>query len=242
MENMVNVSLTKELTIHKQNAPKPHKLFISHSSKDKPYMVALTKMLEKIGMPNGSFVCTCVPGYGIPGGAKIFDWLRDQFLTCDLRVLFALSHNYYNSAACLNEMGAGWVTKSNETLLLLPGFNSSDIQGCIDPREIGISFSMEDDELKHRLNEFKDVLVMEHQLSPITQTNWERTRDEFVREVREIDQFRNLNQDGVVRTDKKTNEFKKWNQNKIVSTAKEKDEFKHEGPSNGIEESRISIL
>ena len=60
---------------------KPHKLFISHSSKDKEYMEALAEMLEDIGMPDGSFVCTSVPGHGIPGGAKIFDWLRDQFLT-----------------------------------------------------------------------------------------------------------------------------------------------------------------
>ena len=143
---------------------KPHKLFISHSSKDKEYMEALVEMLEDIGMPDGSFVCTSVPGHGIPGGSKIFDWLREQFLTCDLRVLFALSQNYYNSAASLNEMGAAWVTKASDTLLLLPGFSFSDIQGCVDPREMGISFGMEEAELKHRLNEFKDALISEHHL------------------------------------------------------------------------------
>lgn len=165
---------------------KPHKLFISHSSKDKPYLEALAEMLEDIGMPDGSFVCTSVPGHGIPGGAKIFDWLRDQFLTCDLRVLFALSHNYYDSAASLNEMGAAWVTKSTDTLLLLPGFGFSNIQGCIDPREMGISFGMAEDELKHRLNELKDTLIVEHQLPMISQARWERHRDKFIRTVREI--------------------------------------------------------
>lgn len=45
---------------------KPHKLFISHSSKDKEYMDALVELLEDIGMPDGSFVCTSVPGHGIP--------------------------------------------------------------------------------------------------------------------------------------------------------------------------------
>ena len=129
---------------------KPHKLFISHSSKDKPYMEALSEMLEDIGMPDGSFVCTSVAGHGIPGGAKIYDWLRDQFLKCDLRVLFVLSRNYYESAASLNEMGAAWVTKVSDTLLLLPGFDFSDIKGCVDPREMGISFGMDDDELTVR--------------------------------------------------------------------------------------------
>lgn len=165
---------------------KPHKLFISHSSKDKDYMVALAELLEDIGMPDGSFVCTSVPGHGIPGGAKIFDWLRDQFLTCDLRVMFALSHNYYGSAASLNEMGAAWVTKATDTLLLLPGFGFDDIEGCVDPREMGIGFSMDDAELKHRLNEFKDTLIAEHGLPSITQARWDRHRDKFIKAVREI--------------------------------------------------------
>ena len=149
-------------------------------------MEALAEMLEDIGMPDGSFVCTSVPGHGIPGGAKIFDWLRDQFLTCDLRVMFALSHNYYASAASLNEMGAAWVTKATDTLLLLPGFGFSDIQGCVDPREMGISFGMEEAELKHRLNEFKDTLISEHHLPAVTQARWERHRDKFIKTIREI--------------------------------------------------------
>lgn len=165
---------------------KLHKLFISHSSKDKEYMEALAEMLEDIGMPDGSFVCTSIPGHGIPSGAKIFDWLKDQFLKCDLHVMFALSHNYYRSAASLNEMGAAWVTKTTDTLLLLPGFGFDDIQGCVDPREIGISFEMDDTELQHRLNEFKDALIREHNLPAITQARWERHRNKFIKTVRDI--------------------------------------------------------
>ncbi len=177
---------TAERELNGAKKEKQHKLFISHSSKDKEYMNALTEMLEDIGMPDGSFVCTSVPGHGIPGGADIFDWLRDQFITCDLRVLFALSHNYYDSAPSLNEMGAAWVTKATDTLLLLPGFKFSEIEGCINPREMGISFGAEDEELKHRLNEFKDTLIVEHHLQPITASRWERHRDRFIKAVREI--------------------------------------------------------
>ena len=101
---------------------KEHKLFISHSSDDKDYMTALVEMLESIGMTNDSLVCTSVSGYGIPEGDDIYDWLREQFVNCDLRVLFALSNNYYNSEACLNEMGAAWITKATYSMLLLPGF------------------------------------------------------------------------------------------------------------------------
>jgi len=105
---------------------------------------------------------------------------------CDLRVLFALSHNYYSSAASLNEMGAAWVTKVADTLMLLPGFGFGDIQGCVDPREMGISFEMDDAELQHRLDEFKDLLIREHNLPSITQARWERHRNKFIKTVRNI--------------------------------------------------------
>ena len=184
VERVTGPSITKEM--HNTTQDKPHKLFISHSSKDKAYMKALTEMLEDIGMPDESFVCTSIPGHGIPGGTKIFDWLRDQFLSCHLRVLFALSHNYYESAPCLNEMGAAWVTKATDTLLLLPGFSTNDIKGCIDSQKMGICFSTSDDELKHRLNEFKDTLLYEHKLPNITQARWERHRDKFIAAVRNV--------------------------------------------------------
>ena len=187
IEPMINVDQKQLQKIDS----KPHKLFISHSSDDKEYMVALVELLEDIGMPEGSFVCTTIPGYGIPGGEKIFDWLRDQFLECDLRVLFALSHNYYDSPACLNEMGAAWVTKASDTLLLLPGFDFGNIRGCIDPREMGISFGMPDDELKHRLNEFKETICDEHHLPSIIPARWERHRDKFIARVLEIATERN---------------------------------------------------
>lgn len=165
---------------------KPQKVFISHSSYDKAYVEALVELLEDLGMPDGSIVCTSVPGHGIPGGAKIYDWLRNQFLTCDLRVVFALSKNYYNSPASLNEMGAAWVTKATDTLILLPGFDFSDIRGCIDSTEVGMKIDGDEEELKHRLNEFKDTIISEHGLSNMTLARWERTRNRFIASVQEI--------------------------------------------------------
>lgn len=169
---------------------KPRKVFISHSSKDKEYMIAFVELLEDIGMPDESIVCSSVPGHGIPGGTKTFVWLREQFLQCNLRVIFALSHNYYNSAASLNEMGAAWLTKATDTLLLLPGFDFDDIKGCVDSTEIGIKLDGADDELNHRLDELKDTLVSEYSLAQFSGSRWERRRGEFVDKVREIAQRR----------------------------------------------------
>lgn len=165
---------------------KQHKVFISHSSEDKDYMVAFVELLEDIGMPDGSIVCTSVPGHGIPGGAKIYDWLREQFTDCDIRVIYALSKNYYASPASLNEMGAAWVTKASSNLMLLPGFHFDDIRGCIDRTEVGIELAGEESELKYRLDELKDVILSEHSLPAITSARWERHRDGFIRAVNEI--------------------------------------------------------
>lgn len=83
-------------------------------------------------------------------------------------------------------MGATWIVHTSYDLLLLPGFDFKDIEGCVNSRKIGISFSTDDEELKHRLNEFKDTLVSEYELQPIRDIRWEHYRDQFIRKVKEI--------------------------------------------------------
>lgn len=180
-----HITVTEAEEKIKSMQDKPHKIFISHSSKDKEYVKFFAALLEDIGLPEGSIICTSVPGYGIPGGQKIYDWLRDQFLKCELRVVYALSQNYYDSPASLNEMGAAWVTKSTDTILLLPGFSFSDIDGCVDKTKLGISLGGDKDELKFRLGELKDTLIAEFGLRPISDIKWERHRDEFIKKIDE---------------------------------------------------------
>ena len=81
---------------------KKNKVFISHSNKGVEIVKAFVELLEDIGMPEDSIVCTSVPGYGIPGGKKIYEWLREQLLKYDIWMVFMLSYNYYASVASLN--------------------------------------------------------------------------------------------------------------------------------------------
>lgn len=155
------------------NSQMENKILISHASDDQEYMELLIKLLETLRFPNGTIICSSIPGYGIPGRKKIYEWLKEQFLTCNLHVIFALSYNYYASAACLNEMGATWVTKSSSMLFLLPGFGFDKIRGCVDATEVGISIDSKDAELKHRLNELKNSLLTEFSLEPIEDIRWE---------------------------------------------------------------------
>lgn len=162
------------------------KVFVSHATKDVGYVKAIVELLEDIGLTEMQMVCSSIPGYGIPFGEDIYDWLRKQFQNCELHVLFVLSKNYYSSAACLNEMGAAWVLRQGYDSILLPGFEFSDIRGAVNPNQISIKLDGDEATLKHHLNELKDKIVNEFGLHAPSASKWERHRDAFVEQIRKM--------------------------------------------------------
>lgn len=163
---------------------KEKKIFISHSSKDIDYVVKFVDLLENIGLKEQEIICSSVPPYCIPLRNKVYDWLVDKFQNYELHVIYMLSHNYYNSAASLNEMGAAWAMKQDWTAILLPGFGFEEIRGCIDSTQIGIKLDDADSSaLKFRLEELKNVLTSEFGLRSLSNTVWERKRDKFLDEI-----------------------------------------------------------
>ena len=172
---------TMVVTPNSSELIKSKKVFISHSSGDRKYVKNICELLEDIGLGQDQIFCSSIPGYDIPVGQNIYDYLRSEFIDNDLTVLFILSENYYNSVPCLNEMGAAWVLKTNHISILLPGFNFHDVKGAIDPRDIAIS--IDDEDLSFRLNDFKDSLIEMLDLSDIKNSIWERYRQNFINNV-----------------------------------------------------------
>lgn len=162
---------------------KEKKLFISHATRDIAYVKPLVDLLEDIGLTEEQMVCSSIPGYGIPLGEDIYDWLSNQFQSCDLHVLFILSDNYYGSAACLNEMGAAWVLRTRYDSILVPGFEFRDIKGAVNLNQISIKLDSDESTLKQHLNELKDKLVTEFGLYMPSASKWERHRDGFVEKI-----------------------------------------------------------
>lgn len=159
---------------------KSKKVFISHATNDKPFVQLIVNLLEDIGLAENEIVCSSIPGYGIPLGKDIYDWLSEQFQNFDLHVMFILSANYYSSVACLNEMGAAWVLKQKYDTVLLPDFDFPQIKGAINPQQIGIKLDSDCTELNQRLNELKDSLIDEFEIQSLSAAKWERHRNEFV--------------------------------------------------------------
>lgn len=147
----------KSIESEATKAMKP-KIFISHSSKDVKYVEPIVELLADIGMTNDNLFCSSIPDYGIPLNQDIYEYLSSLFSENELYVIFVLSSNYYGSPACLNEMGAAWVLKNEYTSILLPKFEYQEIDGAVNPNKIGMKLDDDDELLKKRLGELKNII------------------------------------------------------------------------------------
>lgn len=118
----------------------PLNFFISHKSEDADFGNIIRQLLLNIGIKNNQIIFTSNPMNKIPFGEDIFDYLR-QKITQNTYVIYLISDNYFNSSACLNEMGASWVMQADNAKLFLPDFNHNNpsyISSCVNPSKMGI--------------------------------------------------------------------------------------------------------
>ena len=165
---------------------KQPKIFISHSSKDKDYVLKLVNLLDSMGLSEEQIFCSSVPGYDIPVGKTIFDYLREQFQEYNLHVIFVLSKNYYQSPVSLNEMGAAWVLRSNNTSILLPGFEFSEMKGVVNGSSIAIKLDSNIVEVKDKLNQLYEIMIKEFSLKRKRGVLWEQKRDDFIESIENL--------------------------------------------------------
>lgn len=173
----------KSLDLGASSDIKSPKIFISHSSVDIFYIKQLILLFEQMGIKSESLFCSSDSTYGVPLERDIYEYLKEQFNSFNLHVIFVLSENYYSSPAALNEMGAAWILQNKKTMILLPDFNRNDIKGVIDRNTINIKLDDDIRTLKSRLNEFYDNIILEFGLQKLTSSKWEQYRDDFIDRV-----------------------------------------------------------
>ena len=175
--------VVKDMQAHFDEKYKAPKIFISHSTDDNPIVEKFVTMLEQMRVKQGQLFCSSVAGHGIPqGSGDIYDFIRNEMSNDNLFVIMMLSKNYYKSVACLNEMGAAWIKQSAYQSILLPGFQYSQIEGAVNPRDMAFCLSDEKNR-KYALNDLKDRIISHLGLDDISQTLWERFRDKFLEET-----------------------------------------------------------
>ena len=160
-------------------------LFISHSSADEEIASALVTMLRTLGFDKSNLFCSSVPGYDIAEGEDIYETLASKFIDYNIYVIFLLSENYYNSSACLNEMGATWVLKAKYSTLICPGFTIPEIKGAVNPYKMAVILG-DSKRVNGKLNQLKDHLIEFFGLPEIEDdTIWENDRNEFLKSMGE---------------------------------------------------------
>lgn len=131
------------------------KIFISHSSKDKVYGDVLVELLKDLGLRRNEIIYTSDSRYGIPLGNNIYEYIRSS-MDMDIHMIFLLSSNYFESVACLNEMGAAWITRKDHTIIAVPEFDyrlDKYEDCCIDSKKVGLTM---DDYV--RFTEFREII------------------------------------------------------------------------------------
>jgi hypothetical protein len=160
-------------------------IFISHSSKDVRYVAAIVNLLEEIGLKETQIFCSSFPEYGIPLGENIFNYLKSQFNSLDLTVLFILSDNYYKSEICLNEMGAAWVLKQKVFPIALPEFPIENMKGVISGSK-ALLLGSDERYLKSELDKLKSYIEDRFSLEKLPSNYWENISQKFCTKIKEI--------------------------------------------------------
>ncbi|HOO50516.1 MAG TPA: toll/interleukin-1 receptor domain-containing protein [Alphaproteobacteria bacterium] len=114
-------------------------IFLSHSSADKKFGDAIEKFIVGLGVNNEQLIYTSHPLHKIPLDANIYDYLRENIYR-EIYMIILWSDKYLESPACLNEMGAAWVTQSDYTNIFVPTFsfgNPKFHECAVDTRKMG---------------------------------------------------------------------------------------------------------
>lgn len=114
-------------------------IFLSHRSSDKVYGDALRDFITGLGVQNNQLIYTSHPLHKIPLDKNIYDYLREN-INSQIFMIILWSDDYLESPACLNEMGAAWVTQSDYTNIYVPTFsfgNPKYHECAVDTRKMG---------------------------------------------------------------------------------------------------------
>ena len=179
-DNFVVQSNKDKLQIEISNTPI---IFISHSSADKKYGNALRNFIIGLGVKDKDLIYTSHELNGIPMDKNIYEYLRENF---DNKVFMIIlwSNTYLESPACLNEMGAAWVTQSDYTNVYVPDFefgNPKYHQCAVDTRKMGAVLK-NDGHCKTKMLELKDKILKMFNLE-IDEKHFMVLLDEFMKEI-----------------------------------------------------------
>lgn len=200
-------------------------VFISHSSKDFDFVESLVTLLESIGFDNKTLFCSSIPDYWIGLSQDIFSSLKKLFVDHDLFVLFVQSPRYYESTISLNEMGAAWVLQTGYCSILTKDMKIDDMRGVFDNHTTFLK--VDAPQVAARMNELKVTLTKMFSLPAMSDTTWERKRNNFLKAVNAIEYT--SKEENNIELKQDNEEYIKLQVNKLKQEAIEKKQAKIRG-------------
>lgn len=157
------------------------RVFLSHSSKDKPVVDLFKTVLLNVGLgiSDKDIAYTSAVETGVPLGRNIPQYIKLNISDSDFVFLF-ISDNYRHSEVCLNEMGAAWALDRNVKPLLINDNVPFDSVGWLYHMNLCASLSDSD-----RLDELRDEFI--EKFPNHTKTSvWNRQKTEFISRLKQL--------------------------------------------------------
>lgn len=161
-------------------------IFLSHKSDDRLYGDALERFFIGLGLKNNQLIYTSHPLHKIPLDLNIYDYLREHIYS-NMFMIILWSDKYLDSPACLNEMGASWVTQSDYTNIYVPSFsfgNPKYRECAVDTSKMGTVLNG-DEHCKANMLELKNKIQKLFKLENDEQKSIFLI-DQFIKEIKEI--------------------------------------------------------
>lgn len=163
------------------NMTKPHanahKIFISHSSKDKAIVEHFVDDILQlgIGLNDEDIFCTSIEDMAIHNGEDIRQHIHANIKDAEYSIIL-FSQSYKKSEICLNEMGAVWAYDTNVRYYILPDMNFSEIGWLTNSKQAESILS------RTALDALQKELIESFNL-PDKNLGWSRNRDKFVKAI-----------------------------------------------------------
>lgn len=157
------------------------KVFLSHSSKDKPIVDLFKSALLNVGLgiADEDIAYTSAVETGVPIGGNIPQFIKSNIGDSDFVFLF-ISENYRHSEVCLNEMGAAWALDRNVKPLLIHDNVPFDSVGWL--YHMSLCARLSDPDM---LDELRDEFLDKYPYRTKTAV-WNRQKAEFITRLKQL--------------------------------------------------------
>ena len=158
-------------------------VFISHNSSQEPFVTDLVNLLEDCGFTPDNLFCSSVPDFNIGFNHDIVETLKSKFLDYELFVIFVLSTDFFQSAWCMNEVGAAWAMQADYSIIETKYLDENAIDGVINKTKTRVSFKASEQLLSARMIEMRDKLLDFAGLKRVSEVSWLRYYKKFITQI-----------------------------------------------------------